>query len=178
MNASAESKLELTFEDTVQNSKAAEGAFKSIDTSKPLSLLGDLPALGLSSESSMLGDLPPLGGTSRGELPPLMGGRRKELPALSRNKDLSPLSSINKEPHLLDLSKGSLEKAMSKESENNEQGEKDAKDCEFLNDNSVSEDIAEDLDSFSSQSAADQFTKEEPVVNSDSSLKADHVESL
>merc|ERR1711874_545851 len=45
---------------------------------------------------------------------------------------------------------------------------------------SVEEDIEEELDSFlnSSVSAADDFTKDEAVLNSDISLKADYLESL
>ena len=47
-------------------------------------------------------------------------------------------------------------------------------------DPSVEEDIEEELDSFlnSSVSAADDFTKDEAVPNSDVSLKADYLESL
>jgi len=146
------------------------------ETQKPLSLLGDLPALGLGSENSRLGDLPPLGGGPRGELPPLSGGRRKELPSLSLGKELSPLKT--RESHLLDLSRGSLEKTLSKESDNDEKSDKDNREKEKENDYSVSENISEELDTFSSQSNAEQFTKDENVINSDTSLKADHVESL
>ena len=146
------------------------------ETQKPLSLLGDLPALGLGSENSRLGDLPPLGGGPRGELPPLLGGRRKELPSLSLGKELSPLKT--RESHLLDLSRGSLEKTLSKESDNDEKSDKDNREKEKENDYSVSENISEELDTFSSQSNAEQFTKDEHVINSDTSLKADHVESL
>lgn len=164
LGASLESRLKVSFDESGKDD------LKESPSIKPLSLLGDLPALGGSLESSMLGNLPPLGGSGsipRGDLPPLIAGLRKELPSQSRGKDLSPLFSIPKESH---TNKVNLEKTFTKISEE--------KESEKQNEYSVSEDIAEDLDSFSSQSNADQCTRDEHVVNSDSSLKADHVESL
>jgi hypothetical protein len=172
LGAALESRLKMTAEDSSINDPN-----KSL-SARPLSLLGDLPALGSNqSESSILGDLPPLGGLPKGDLPPLIAGLRKELPSLSRGKDLPPLSSISKE---FNTNKADLEKTFTKEEKTFTKGDNiiNEKDSELGNECSVSEDIAEDLDSFSSQSNADQCTRDEPVVNSDSSLKADHVESL
>eukprot|EP00088_Acartia_fossae_P043848 TRINITY_DN4634_c0_g1_i4.p1 TRINITY_DN4634_c0_g1~~TRINITY_DN4634_c0_g1_i4.p1 ORF type:complete len:371 (-),score=90.83 TRINITY_DN4634_c0_g1_i4:101-1213(-) len=157
--------------------------------------------------SSVLGNLPPLGGIGLnrgGDLPPLQRGKG-DLPPLSAipkglnksvEKKLSKENSASTSQESQQQS-GSSSRQHSQEgalfSDKSQQGDGgqlsqqqkeetqkvSKKQSEPLDDYSVSEDIAEDLDSFSSQSnASNLFTKEEAVVNSDSSLKADHVESL
>jgi len=131
-------------------------------------LLGDLPPLG--SSISSLGDLPPLGVAKRGDLPPLTiskGGELSSLSGLTENTKTNMKQSVQQNNINTEKTVHQNEKLLKVGSEKDSIGEY-----------SVSEDIAEDLDSFSSQSNAEQFTKEEIVINSDSSLRADHVESL
>eukprot|EP00088_Acartia_fossae_P043849 TRINITY_DN4634_c0_g1_i5.p1 TRINITY_DN4634_c0_g1~~TRINITY_DN4634_c0_g1_i5.p1 ORF type:complete len:277 (-),score=72.38 TRINITY_DN4634_c0_g1_i5:114-896(-) len=157
--------------------------------------------------SSVLGNLPPLGGIGLnrgGDLPPLQRGKG-DLPPLSAipkglnksverklskensastSQESQQQSGSSSRQHSQDgatlsdkSQQGGVGQISQQEKEESQKASK--KQTEPLDDYSVSEDIAEDLDSFSSQSnASNLFTKEEAVVNSDSSLKADHVESL
>jgi len=134
-------------------------------------LLGDLPPLG---SSASLGDLPPLGEIKRGDLPPLTTTKGGELFALTKNTSQLEFAARTDVQFTEQLHNVNNEKTTNgKEKLLKVVSEKDS-----VGEYSVSEDIAEDLDSFSSQSNAEQFTKEEIVNNSDCSLKADHVESL
>jgi len=146
---------------------------------------------------SLLSDLPPLGNHSAlGDLPPLTGSRPRGLAPLKKNPPLSKIDqkeSMNKSGEAAgDLTfsmpgdrKGGLVPNLGFDKDH---VLSDADSLSVPPDNKkesseasvVSEDIDEDLDSFlnSSLSAADQFTKEEIVANSDASLRVDHLESL
>jgi len=134
-------------------------------------LLGDLPPLG---SSASLGDLPPLGEIKRGDLPPLTTSKGGELFGLTNNTSqlgFAPKTEVQLTEQLNNVNN-------EKTTDGKEKPLKVVSEKDSVGEYSVSEDIAEDLDSFSSQSNAEQFTKEEIVNNSDCSLKADHVESL
>lgn len=167
-----------------------------------LSSLGDLPPLG---SHSALGDLPPLSlgrpnplgpleGHGRGSLAPL-----KKIPSVSKQDSVeSNLSATSKRDlpvlgferdHVISETESSISSQMKmKEDRFNKEKERGAF-VEVAKDRdeepaslpaSVEEDIEEELDSFlnSSVSGTEDFTKDEAVVNSDASLKADYMESL
>ncbi|XP_023338021.1 FGFR1 oncogene partner isoform X2 [Eurytemora carolleeae] len=160
---------------------------------KELSPLSDLPPLG--SLSSQLGNLPPLSGSRTLGLSPLKKIQPLSKPESKKESDPSPHASLDQTPdknlshsgrkELPNLGFGKDHVISEKENtlfsrDKNKEGTGDKNSDKYSDDFSVSEDIEEDLDSFlnSSQSNAEEFTKEEIVINSDVSLKADHVESL
>ena len=164
-------------------------------------LSGDLPPLGGGGGHNVLGDLPPLSGLSRtgsqsnggassargsSSLAPL-----KKVPSVVQKQDsedsnLSNVSSGKRDlpqfgfdkDHVISESSDSFNINQQKQGGDSASGTDNKEDVE--EDPSVEEDIEEELDSFlnSSVSAADDFTKDEAVPNSDVSLKADYLESL
>lgn len=166
-----------------------------------LSSLGDLPPLG---SLSALGDLPPLSLGRSNPLGPLEGHGRsslaplKKIPSVSKQDSMeSNLSSASKRDlpvlgferdHVISEESSVSSQMKMKEDRFNKEKERDAfaevakgRDEEPASlPASVEEDIEEELDSFlnSSVSGTEDFTKDEAVVNSDASLKADYLESL
>jgi len=159
-----------------------------------LASLGDLPPLG-GGGHNVLGDLPPLSGLARppgsnlsSSLAPL-----KKVPSVVQKQDsedsnLSNVSSGKRDlpqfgfdkDHVISESSDSFNINKQKQPGGGDAASGGDKKEDVEEDPSVEEDIEEELDSFlnSSVSAADDFTKDEAVPNSDVSLKADYLESL